>query len=964
MEFDVKIWEGDHIPVLNDNLIIHFKTPIENKETGLKINCEIFWKKNNQEVYVSNDMYMKTPNKIEYQFQNGIIIKGTLELQEISEPKDSIGVFADFYYYKYPEKNYIWHTEGFIASFIQKPLIPTENEIEVIIDKEDQIDTYEKNIVTTNGYSDLFPYIYLSGWPVNNPSQEKCNFFYYSPYTSTTIAFTFTNKLAALKTANNRLGMQEEAITFIEGKAPYENQYVNNAHTLKGYISQFQSYYKVLRDEKVLINIIDQTCNYFHTDKVTFTEYLKSDDYLIEKEKIWESYFALLIALGYEIRNLTTFTEILVMCNFLELVFNACNNTKDSIVFEQKRLENLLNATIVLSETIFPLPPFTTSVKITNNISPYAVGNLQMAQYKLLRYETGEIASITSIMPGEKRKIVKRKLDRIENKETIKNNSISLTESISDEKNNDFNEEVWNAIAETTETTNYPDPGLISTYGPPTNITIQGSFTKTQTTQTPDKKQLSSFAKKILNKTTQRLTEKISKVRANTQIKESEDTSVSTINNTKNSNPVFGVYCWLNKIYQAKVTNYGNRMFISFSIPNPAASYIEETKILNAINLEIPKSLKDFDINSYQDITAENYLNIAQYYELKNFPLSPQETIIISDVVSLSQSKLITLPELYYADSATVEYAFGSSQNAAIVSGFLGQNTFTFNQETTVTGTITIATLNNEQKNIAVGTAYSPSLEINPPNTEINFQMGITIACKPLTQNILAWQVEMYQLFNDAYKIKVANHEIKIGVPYAAKETVNPLLERQTVKITLEKSIRKQLLENAMEINGITTTNLETIQDKYIPLNQPDIFHYLNRALEWNEMNFTFFDNYESNDENFAISSLSPNFFSAFLNATSAKVLIPVSPDCNYSFLYFLNTGIIWPTRDILTPCFEVSNNGNSTNPDSVTVVSELKRISQKDRIIIEPIDSWEIIVPTSMQILQNNNYDKIKKNV
>lgn len=961
MEFDIKIWEGDHIPVLNDNLIMHFKVPIESKETRLRLNAEIFWNKNKQEIYVSNDLFIGVPGKIEYHFKNGIIIKGTLELQKINEPKDTVGIFADFYYHKHPEKNYIWHTEGFIASFTHKPLVPTEKEIEIIINKEEQINNYEKNIATSNSYSDLFPYIYLSGWSVSNPSQEKWNFFYYSPYTSTTIAFTFPTTLATLKTATNRQGMQEEAIKFIEGEAPYENQYVNNAHTLKGYINQFESFYKVLRNEKLLLNIIDQTDTYFHTDKVTFTEYLKSDDYLIEKERIWESYFALLIASRYGHRNLTTFTEILIMCNFLELVYNACNNTKDSIVFEQKRLEDLLNATIVLSQTIFPLPPFTTSVKISNTISPYAIGNLQMAQYKLLRYETGEIASITSIMPGEKRKMVNRKLDRVENKETIKNNSFSLTESIADEKNSNFNQEIWNAIAETTETTNYPDPGLISTYGPPTNITIQGSFTKTHTTQTPDKKQLSSFAKKILNKTTQRVSEKVSKVRANIQIKESEDTSVSTINNSKNGDPVFGVYCWLNKLYQAKVTNYGTRMFISFSVPNPAATYIEQTKILNGINLEIPKSLKDFNINSYEDITAQNYLNLAQYYELKNFPLSPQETIIVSDVVNLSQSKLIPLPEHYYADSATVEYIFGTNQNAAIVSGFLGQSTFSFNQATAVTGTITITTLNNEQKNIAVGTAYSASIEINPPNTEVDFQMGVTITCKPLSKTILAWQIEMYQLFNDAYKMMVASHEAKINEPYAAKETTNPLMERQIVKITLEKSIRKQLLENALEINGITAANQETLQDKYIPLNQPDIFHYLNRALEWNEMSYTFFDQYETNDESFAISSLSPNFFSAFLNAASAKVLLPVSPNCNYSFLYFLNTGIIWTTRDFLAPCFEVSSNPSGTNSDGVIVVAELKKAAQK-QTTIETIDSWEIMVPTSMQILQNKNYEKIKQ--
>ena len=72
---------------------------------------------------------------------------------------------------------------------------------------------------------------------------------------------------------------------------------------------------------------------------------------------------------------------------------------------------------------------------------------------------------------------------------------------------------------------------------------------------------------------------------------------------------------------------------------------------------------------------------------------------------------------------------------------------------------------------------------------------------------------------------------------------------------------------------------------------------------------------------------------------------------------------MIWASREILTPCFEASNSTSSTNPDSVTVVAELKKVTQKEEKITETIDSWEITVPTSMQILQNKDYEKIKKN-
>ena len=714
--------------------------------------------------------------------------------------------------------------------------------------------------------------------------------------------------------------------------------------------------------------MVAQTCTFFNTDVVDFSEYLKSDAYLENKERLWESYFALIIEMGYENENLKSIIEVLTLCNFLEVVFDHVDSSQDCTILEQDVLRSLINATIVLDKNIFPLPPYLSSppvssppVSSTPVILPYAIGDLQLVKYKLARYELGELASITSIMPGEKRKLVNRKLDRVVDKEVSK--TISKTDSFTatHENNNDFNEELWNAIAETKENTNYPDPGLVTTYGPPTNITITGEYTKTHTTQTPDKKQLSSFAKKVLNKTTQRLSEKINKVRAYTELKESEDTSVSVVNNSKNKEPVYGMYCWLNKVYQTEVINYGNRMLFSFVIPNPAAAYIEQTEILNGTNLQEPKSLEDFNIDTYKDITNDNYLEVSQYYQLKNFPLHPQDTIVVSDVVTLSQSKLIALPEVYYAKSATIEFAFGSGQTDTVVSGFLGEYTFTFSQADSVKGIRKEIPLNNEQGKIAVIAVYSPNIQMSPPNSEADFQMGVNISCVPLPQTILAWQIEMYQLLYDAYTEKMTAYNTTIGASHTNKETVNPLAEQLIVKRELGKSIRKQLLQNALEKQGLPLDMLNSDVSASIKYNQPEIIQYLNMALEWNEMSYTFFDEYHNQDDLFSVSSLSPDFFSAFLKATYARVIIPIPPEFNYGFLYFLNTGMVWPSKDRLAPCFDDTNTNGTLNIDQLSIIYKLKKTFLYNKPLPKVVDSWEVLIPTSMQILQDKKTLKIK---
>lgn len=976
MKTEKKIWEEVIFPEFNDNLIIHFEVPIWDNEVDFEITLEIFWNKNKIDRYIPINIFFSTPCYIEYTFENGITIKGTLAIKKFSDfhSKDTLGVFADFHYYKNLNASYIWHTEGFLIGFGYK-IIEEETEVivieEAIIRKKEISNIAEINpTVTTNSYTDLFPYIYVSGWPKISESEKNWNFFTYIPFTKSPPLSKFTDKLTTLKAANNRIGIQSEAVSFINGEGDYKNEYVSNVKKLSLYINGFLTLYNDFEKYHNLTCVVEEVCDFFKIDTDTFLTYLNSNNYFDEKERVWESYFALIIEMGYQNNDLEKIIKVLTLCNFLEIVFNNLNETKSITTINQKKLSNLFCASIILDSTIFPLPPYSIlsppSDK-SNVIFPFAIGDLHLVKYKLLRYEMGEMASITSIMPGEKRKLVNRKLDRTEDKEISKNSTFNQSSNTNNEQNNDFNEELWNAIAETMETTEYPGNGLTSTYGPPTNVTIKGSFTKTNTTQTPDKKQLSSFAKKILNRTKQRVSEKINKVRAHTELKELEDTSISFLNNSNNTEPVYGIYCWLNKVYQAKVINYGNRMLFSFIVPNPADEYIKQLETLDNNDLTKPKSLEDFETSNtkhvftYTDITTSNYLEMCQYYNIQNFPLPPQDTIVVSDVVNLSESKLISLPSGYCAKSASIEYAFGSGQSEAIINGFLGQNSFTLNRSEGLIGTKDFSILKKEQTTISVSVAYNATLEISPPNTGFDFKMGTEISCSPLPQTILSWQISLYQLLYDASIAKMEEYNLKINSSGIKKGSPNPLSERLTVKVALEKQIRKQLLENALQVKGLSSNSIYSQSNPSMQYNQPEIIQYLNSAIEWNEMSYTFFDQYDNQGDLFAVSSVSPDFFSAFLKSNYARVVIPINPLFNYGFLYFLNTGIIWTINDSFTPCFDDFNSDKRANIDQLSVVYELKKTFQTLYPKQELIDSWEVLIPTSMQILQNKKFLNIK---
>ena len=965
-----KRWEDKTFPDIQDSLVIVFKLSVSaNKNDSGEILPEVFWKKTSSNNYFPASLVFSSEGNINHTFSNGITIKGTLEWKKINNANinDTDGIWGNFKYYKKENESYFWHTVGFLIIFNPRKEHDKEEEKPIsdeVAQDEEQIDPgiILKPTTAANLYSDLFPYIYVSGWPKISDAEKKENFFGYTIANSSPPTNTFYDQLKALKEAGNRLGIRTEAIAFLEGKLPYQNQFVLRVKKQSGYIGSFVALYNNLETTKANDNVVTLVCNFLKTDVISFTGYLKSAAYNESKERLWYSYFALLIEMGYRNNDLEAIIKNLTICNFLENIFSNLNTKGTATVLGKEVLFDLFHATILLDKTIFPLPKYPQSPPSTATpaILPYAIGNLQLVKYKLLRYEMGELAHITSVMPGEKRKVVNRKLDRITDKEQITTYNESISDHKNTEKSNDFSKELWNAIAETTQTSNYPDPGLVSTYGPPTNITIKGSYTKAQTSQTPEKKQITLYAKKVLNLTTQRISEKINKVRSHTQLKELEDTATSILDNSNSKDPAYGMYCWLNKVYKAKVVNYGNRMLFTFLIPNPAANYISQAKIIEGNNLTEPLSLAQQHINTYQDITADNYLALCQYYQLKTFQIAPKTELVVSDIMQLGESKLIGIPKGYEASQATLSYAFGEGNAKALVNGFIGKNSFSFDQSKGNTGTQNFD-LNKEQNSIAVGIVSSNVITMSPPSATIDFQLSVEIICLLNAENLLSWQISIYQLISIAYAEQYEIYNQKSNAANGKEERVNPLKDYLIVKQELEKGVRQQLQKHIMDTLGLSSFFDEEIVSLGIDYNQPENVQYINSSLEWNEMSYTFLDKYNSQNELFTVSSLSPDYFSGFLKAAYARVTIPVAPHYNQGFLYFLSTGIVWSPADNFAPCFDDSPLENNTSTDQATIVLELKHVFKQANPSEKTIDSWEVIIPTSMQMLQKNNSLKIK---
>ncbi|HBE30227.1 MAG TPA: hypothetical protein DD990_02465 [Cyanobacteria bacterium UBA11368] len=92
--------------------------------------------------------------------------------------------------------------------------------------------------------------------------------------------------------------------------------------------------------------------------------------------------------------------------------------------------------------------------------------------------------------------------------------------------------------------------------------------------------------------------------------------------------------------------------------------------------------------------------------------------------------------------------------------------------------------------------------------------------------------------------------------------------------------------------------------------------------------------------------SLTDSIFTNFLQAESARVLLPVRHNYTMLVLYYLSSGMMWSGENSLTP----------TNEKYVSIVNELKTLPELDcecKYVSKP---WEITIPTSMIMLQDSS--------
>lgn len=285
-------------------------------------------------------------------------------------------------------------------------------------------------------------------------------------------------------------------------------------------------------------------------------------------------------------------------------------------------------------------------------MKPPVVGDLLRVEQDLRRYELSEIADLVTVMQGERRERTVRTLARTTQTTTTE------TASEREQTSSVTTDERFQLAAQSQSTASQAasvDVGVSASgkWGPvQVSATASASF---DTSKSSTDSQSQEYAKNITETASSTVRNSFKQSTSFTVLNERQETSLQGFNNEAGTGHVNGIYRWLDKVYEARLMNYGRRFMLSFTTPEPAVYYRAllaqgESAALEALvepthpvrlhrtsmrPLEPDEQGQGF--RSFEDVSEGNYAQLAAFYDIGDVEPPPVE--------SLTGSKSIVVPE-------------------------------------------------------------------------------------------------------------------------------------------------------------------------------------------------------------------------------------------------------------------------------------------------------------------------------
>lgn len=589
-------------------------------------------------------------------------------------------------------------------------------------------------------------------------------------------------------------------------------------------------------------------------------------------------------------------------------------------------------------------------------VHPLGVADYRRVEQRLYCYEPGEVAHIENVMQGETKERTTRSLRRTEDTLTVSSQEENTKER--DTQTTDRFEITREASKVVQDDIKF-DLGVNvqASYGP-VKITADTKFAISNSTTESDK-QASKYGKDVTERALDRVVKTVREERISKVIQEYEEINKHGLAGGADGH-VVGLFRWVDKIYEARVVNYGKRLMFEFTVPEPAAFHlhaIAKDPIESTMSLKKPIDPRSPDLfsqiglqplTSHSLISEYNYAAYAAAYEAKVDP-PPSYYLTTSKAyhregmdhnVQFGDSKNdLKLPEGYEATSVVAPLGLHSENHDG------GPNWITVaigRASQYYTGGATFSrTLNGEDDIVPV---------VIMGRTRF-YAINIEILCTVTTTALEKWRLKVFNAIIDAYNTKLAAYtnaladaKARVGIQIQGS---NPAANRLREQLELEKSCIRLLAQNC---DPLWSNAMKDDQECHYPefdcceaIRDGSYVQFVEQCFEWRLMTYLFYPYFWGRKCNwqkiYQLDDIDPIFLN-FLQAGYARVVVPVTPGYEHAALRFLADGTLW-------------DGGGIPGVDDPLYRSIVVEMMEEAGEVDQTIKPWQIRVPTTLTVLQ-----------
>lgn len=612
----------------------------------------------------------------------------------------------------------------------------------------------------------------------------------------------------------------------------------------------------------------------------------------------------------------------------------------------------LIEVTDDVPERSGPADARPAAADVPPKLRPAGVGDLIVVREHVLRYEGGALAHIQNVLKSESLERETRRLDRTEI--TVSEETETTQETTQDTQTTErfsLDRETSTTVKEDSEL----KTGLSVTgrYGPMVEVKADVSYAVSNSAESAAK-QAATFGKDVTQRSVNKLTERVKRVRSQTTLSEFEEYHKHGFDNSHGIRNISGVYQWVDKVSRAQMFNYGKRLLFDLVVPEPAAFLIATAGSAAGTEATVPRP--EPLTETVNDITEQNYARVASRYRVTGLEAPPWPQVVVSKAFkgettdqpgAKSDSAELVIPQGYEARKAT----WGSVHQPLPPPG--GS---VFGELRVVVGDTHLPASSPSATDLKTPAAGSISVAVGA-NEIRTFAVNVEVVCSRTDEALTKWKIKVYDAIVTAYSKLKADYDRALAEAEVAD--TNPVqgrnpLENHRMEIDELKKFCLSLIAGqqfdgygAIELDpgtGLPQVNVQAATA------QGPVIRFFEQAFEWEQIQYVLYPYFwgkKSGWQARVLSSDPDSNFAEFVRAGAARVVVPVRPGFTDYVLYFLQWGKVWndgPVPPVNDPAY-------------VPIAKEIRASEQQPGAeVMVPGGTWDVVVPTTLVRLRESD--------